>query len=96
VLGGHTHRETDRVVGGTWFVKPGSVSNHDLPDKRARYLLMAVEEHRHRHNSARDELCRAIGPRARNNSARDELSRYWNAADDLDLAWDDLGSAWNG
>jgi predicted phosphodiesterase len=46
VLGGHTHEETDRVVDGSRFVNPGSISNHTTNDKRARYLLLRADKDR--------------------------------------------------
>lgn len=45
VLGGHTHHATDRIVGQTRFVNPGSVSNHLTDDRRARYLLLRADDH---------------------------------------------------
>lgn len=40
VIGGHTHRVTDRVVGGVRALNGGGVGNPTTDDKRASYLVL--------------------------------------------------------
>lgn len=40
IIGGHTHHRTDRMVDGTRFLNPGSVSNPPGDDKAARYCVL--------------------------------------------------------
>lgn len=40
VLAGHTHHVTDRVIGGTRFVNPCSISNHVTDPRHAAYLVL--------------------------------------------------------
>ncbi len=44
VFTGHTHWPLDRTAGGVRAVNPGSVSNPDGEDVRAKYLLLATGE----------------------------------------------------
>ncbi len=44
VLTGHTHWPLDRTAGGVRAVNPGSVSNPDGEDVRAKYLLLVAGE----------------------------------------------------
>jgi predicted phosphodiesterase len=48
VLGGHTHRPTDRVVGDVRAVNVGSVSNPITEDLRASYAVVHGDRHGHR------------------------------------------------
>ena len=47
VCGGHTHRPTDRRIGGLRAINLGSVSNPITPDLRASYVLVADDAHGH-------------------------------------------------
>jgi len=47
VCGGHTHRPTDRRIGGTRAINLGSVSNPITPDRRASYVVVADDAHGH-------------------------------------------------
>jgi predicted phosphodiesterase len=40
VIGGHTHRVTDRTIGGVRVLNGGSVGNPTTDDKRASYLVL--------------------------------------------------------
>lgn len=40
MLAGHTHHVTDRVIGGTRFVNPGSINNHVTDPRHAAYLVL--------------------------------------------------------
>ncbi len=44
VFTGHTHWPLDRTAGGVRAVNPGSVSNPDGEDVRAKYVLLASDE----------------------------------------------------
>ena len=44
VLTGHTHQPLDRTAGGVRAVNPGSVSNPDGEDVRAKYVLLTADE----------------------------------------------------
>jgi predicted phosphodiesterase len=48
VCAGHTHRPTDRWVGGTRAVNLGSVSNPITRDLRASYVIIHDDPHGHR------------------------------------------------
>jgi predicted phosphodiesterase len=47
VVAGHTHRPTDRTVGGVRAVNPGSVSNPVTDDLRAGYVVVHADRHGH-------------------------------------------------
>jgi predicted phosphodiesterase len=47
VIAGHTHRATDRLVGGVRAVNSGSVSNPITDDLRASYVLVHADRHGH-------------------------------------------------
>jgi len=48
VIGGHTHRQTDRLVGAVRALNGGSVSNPQPSDLRAGYLVIDADTHGHR------------------------------------------------
>lgn len=48
IVGGHTHRVTDRTIEGQRFLNPGSVSNHMSEDRRTRYALIHDDPAGHR------------------------------------------------
>lgn len=48
VCAGHTHRPTDRQVGGVRAVNLGSVSNPVTADLRASYVIVHADRHGHR------------------------------------------------
>lgn len=47
VIGGHTHRPTDRVVDGVRALNGGSLSNPMTDDLRASYLIVHGDRHGH-------------------------------------------------
>ena len=48
VVAGHTHRPTDRMIGGVRAVNVGSVSNPVTDDLRASYVILHADRHGHR------------------------------------------------
>ncbi len=44
VLFGHTHRQTDRTVGGVRFINPGSIGRAEGGDPSARYATMEIND----------------------------------------------------
>jgi len=63
VLAGHTHHLTDRMISGTRFVNPGSVSNHVTEVRRADYLVIhdRTAGHELEFRSVAYDIDRAIG-----------------------------------
>lgn len=47
IVGGHTHRRTDRALRGVRFVNPGSISNHDEPHLPATYSILDADADGH-------------------------------------------------
>jgi predicted phosphodiesterase len=78
IVGGHTHEPTDRTIGGVRFVNPGSVSNPNGADKRARYTVLDCREDSHEldHRAVDYDVGSATEQvRASSNPCRDYLLR---------------------